>query len=107
MCHDSQEKVPLRSSMSTAAFSARLVAGQETIFFGYSLGLNGKCAANASDDRRIEKADANETTSTERMTQGAGTNLRTRAAPVLCLPVSAYIAMKKPTRADPGCLRSH
>lgn len=74
MYHDSQEKVPLRSSMSTAVFSARLMAGQETIFFGYSLGLNGKCAANATDDREIEKADAN-TTRTERMAQGAGTNL--------------------------------
>jgi hypothetical protein len=72
MCHDSQEKVPLRSSMSTAVFSARLMAGQEAIFFGYSLGLNGKCVANASDDREIKKADANKTC-TERMTQGAGT----------------------------------
>jgi hypothetical protein len=35
------------------------MAGQEAIFFGYSLVLNGKCPANTYDDREIKKADAN------------------------------------------------
>lgn len=44
--------------MSTRVFSARLIAGQETTFFGYSRGLNGKCAVDAASEARemIKKA---------------------------------------------------
>ena len=41
--------------MSTRVFSARLTAGQETTFFGYPRGSNGKCAADVSDTREMIK----------------------------------------------------
>ena len=60
----------LRSSMSIPVFSARLIAEQVAMFLGYSLGLNGKCEANAPVDREtVDKPNANNAR-TETMTQG-------------------------------------
>jgi hypothetical protein len=52
--------------MSTLVFSARLTAGQETTFFGYSRGLNGKRVVNAVDARETNKT---VNTNMETMTQ--------------------------------------
>jgi hypothetical protein len=54
--------------MSTVAFSTRLIAGQEAIFFGYPRGLNVECAVNASEAKEMIKKAANVRTCTEIMT---------------------------------------
>jgi hypothetical protein len=54
--------------MSTRVFSARLIVGQETTFFGYPRGLNGKCAVNASDASEEIKKATNVRTCTKIMT---------------------------------------
>jgi hypothetical protein len=65
--------------MSTRVFSARLIAGQETTFFGYPRGLNGKCVVNTSDAREMIKIATNVRTCMKIMTLKANNMGRFRS----------------------------
>ena len=58
--------------MSTCLFSARLMAGQVTTFFGYSRGLNGALAAKpfGTPEMRNKQADRSTRRIIERIVDG-------------------------------------
>ena len=70
-----------------------MIAGQETTFFGYPRGLNGKCAVDAPDAKEMIKKATNVRTCTKTMTlkaKGAG------IAPEVHSPVGVSSSFHEP-----------
>jgi hypothetical protein len=80
--------------MSTRVFSARLIAGQETTFFGYSRGLNGKCVVDAPDAREMIKEATTVKACTKIITLMASSIKGAMIAPGVHSPVGASLQIE-------------